>query len=381
MKKRYASGFPDILLFVPYARVPSPHGTGGGLLSYYDNEEFRRNVAAWFGPLAVGFEWQVVTPENVGERVRDAAARGAIVFNLCDGDDLNGYPGVSVIDALEAAGVPFTGSDSAFYRITTSKLAMKELFLRHGVPTAAYCRIDDPSRDAAAVERSVGFPAIVKPDVSYASLGIRTDSVVHDRFGASHRAARLLAGMHGMDFSGGIFAERFIIGAEYTVLVLSDGSAPGGLRVLPPIERYFHPSLPPGERFLAFERYWTAREIDDPSRLEGPEFLLPDGDPYYRYRPADPGLAETLSGVAARAYEAVGGSGYGRVDLRVDKAGAVYVLEVNANCGIDGAEEGGEVSAILEFAGMKAHELIGLVLDDALARRGVRRRKVRAGAV
>ena len=37
---------------------------------------------------------------------------------------------------------------------------------------------------------------------------------------------------------------------------------------------------------------------------------------------------------ALRAYAAVGGRGYGRVDLRLDAVGAAQVLEVNANPGL-----------------------------------------------
>src|SRR5262245_60471004 len=51
-----------------------------------------------------------------GERRGEARP---FVFNLCEGTGLDGHPGLEVISALEAQGVPFSGTGSLCYWLTT----------------------------------------------------------------------------------------------------------------------------------------------------------------------------------------------------------------------------------------------------------------------
>ncbi|HET6846807.1 MAG TPA: hypothetical protein VFH29_08220, partial [Anaerolineales bacterium] len=48
----------------------------------------------------------------------------------------------------------------------------------------------------------------------------------------------------------------------------------------------------------------------------------------------DRGLADRLKDEAIRFYQALGGTGYGRCDVRVKEDGSVFFLEINANPGI-----------------------------------------------
>jgi D-alanine-D-alanine ligase len=49
----------------------------------------------------------------------------------------------------------------------------------------------------------------------------------------------------------------------------------------------------------------------------------------------EPHLARDISSIALRAFRAVGGWGYGRVDMRLDETGQPRVLEVNCNPSLD----------------------------------------------
>jgi D-alanine-D-alanine ligase len=62
----------------------------------------------------------------------------SLVLNLCDGDEVNGTPGVSVVQLLEEKELVYTGSDEYFYRITTSKIPMKQAFDKANVPNAKW---------------------------------------------------------------------------------------------------------------------------------------------------------------------------------------------------------------------------------------------------
>jgi D-alanine-D-alanine ligase len=65
------------------------------------------------------------------------------------------------------------------------------------------------------------------------------------------------------------------------------------------------------------------------------------------------------------AYIAVRGSGYARVDVRMDRAnGELFVLEVNANCGLS-EDDQTSTGGILKLAGMALAELLRSILKDA----------------
>jgi len=57
---------------------------------------------------------------------------------------------------------------------------------------------------------------------------------------------------------------------------------------------------------------------------------------------------------------------YGRVDLRVDDQGKVYVLEVNANPGLS-ADAG--VAASARESGLDYGDMIGTIVDFAIQRK------------
>src|SRR5690606_2749744 len=85
-----------------------------------------------------------------------------LVLNLCDGDEINGTPGVSVIHELDKQRLIYTGSDEYFYNITTSKIPMKKAFDEAGVSTAKWEVIDNEASIDGICQR-LGAPLIIKP--------------------------------------------------------------------------------------------------------------------------------------------------------------------------------------------------------------------------
>lgn len=350
---------PEVWLFIPYydkdGRLESPE---------YDLAAFREEVHTWFEALGLRWRWVPVTLRNVHDVIRafEDAHRDApgVVFNLCDGNEIDGSPGVSVVRALEAARVPFTGSASAFYDLTTFKSPMKARLVERGVPTAPFVRLARLPGDLDRIADEVGFPAFVKPEVSAGSGGIALSSRVLSRDAAADRIATLMAGEDAPFYrQSGFFVERFIDGPEFTVLVVADRTTARGARAYPPAQRIFHSDLPSHERFLSYDRYWS--EYKEESRLSADE-------PFYRYGRAPDHLAPYLADIAERAFLAVDGTGYGRVDIRIDAAtGTGFVLEVNSNCGLSGDRET-SVGELLFLAGVPVHVLVGEILNDALDR-------------
>ena len=346
---------------IPYWQV------GPDLVSEsYDTPETRRELDAVFAALGLPWTWTPVTTASVEESVssilRSANGVQPLILNYCDADPIFGGPGLDVIHRLEAHGLAFTGADAPFYHLSTSKILMKEAFQRNGVPTAPFAVISDPARDIPGLCERLGAPLFVKPAVSAGSFGLSLRSVVHTDEELQEQVVYLLNSPHSREFmEGGIFAERFLDGPEFTVLVLGMPDIPGSIRIYPPVERAFNAALPVGERFFSYDRYWE---------LYQEESRLPNGDPFYEYRPASPALRSRLEELAWKAYCAVNGSGYGRVDIRMDgKTGELFVLEVNANCGISADENASSTGQILRWGGITFPQLMSEMLFGALVRK------------
>jgi len=350
---------PMVSVFIPYfdrdGRLESPE---------YDLPAFREELRSWFTALGYEWQWVPVTLNNLRSTIDGLEparlANRCLVMNLCDGNEVDGSPGVSVVRALEDAAVPFTGSSSFFYDITTFKVALKTKLREHGVPTAPFVALRDLPSDVARLETEVGFPAFVKPEVSAGSGGIGLKSRAHGAGEVMARVTALLASEDGEFYrKSGIFAERFIDGPEFTVLVVADRSAPLGARAYSPAQRLFHSALPRHERFLSYDRYWS--EYKEEPRL-------PEGEPFYRFGLAPAQLRDRLADLAVRAFVAVGGQGYGRVDIRLEElTDQLFVLEVNANCGISGDKET-SVGEILLQSDIPATSLVSEILRDAYDR-------------
>jgi D-alanine-D-alanine ligase len=289
-----------------------------------------------------------------------AEAGEIMVLNLCDGSDIDSSPGVSVVRALEGAGIPFTGGASHFYSITTPKVMMKEELRKKGVPTPPFIALRNPPQDTLRLESQVGFPALIKPEVSAGSNGISLHSLVRDAPSAEAQVMRLFQSDDGEFYrQSGVFAERFIEGSEFTVLVVGNHEQPEKARVYPPVERIFHSALPPNERFLSYDRYWS--EFKEEPRP-------PAGEPFYRYALAPASLRAALADLARRAFFALEGTGYARVDIRRDDAsGRLFVLEVNSNCGLSGDRQT-SVGEILHLTGVPIQSLISEILRAAADR-------------
>jgi D-alanine-D-alanine ligase len=350
---------PEVHVLIPYSmtddRLESPS---------HDTPAYRAEVQSWFETLQLPWRWVPVTLAGLTQTLATICAPGqtgpALVCNLCDGDEVHGYPGPSVVRALEQARLPFTGAAATFYALSTSKIAMKKRLRQRKIATPPFVCLDHRLDAMARLTTHVGYPAMIKPAVSAASTGISLRSCVHDVASARAQFTRLVQSENGARFlASGIFAERFVDGPEFTVLVVADQRCARGVRAYPAVERVFHSALPPHERFLSYDRYWAYYQE---------ETRLPDTEPFYRYALAVPALQAPLCDLAVRAFLALSGTGYARVDIRMEaRTGVLYVLEVNANCGLSGDAET-SVGQILRLTGVPMHQLLASILEAALVR-------------
>jgi D-alanine-D-alanine ligase len=188
---------------------------------------------------------------------------------------------------LEALGIPFTGCDAASSQVAFDKVLTKQRCQAAGVPTAAYRVIRSPEEPWPAEWRP---PVVVKPVRQGSSVGLRFVDAP-DAWPAALREA--------FRYDTEVLMEERITGPEITVGILE------GI-TLPVVE-----VRPRGGAYDYHNKY-TAGATE-----------------YFCPAPLDPAVTARACEAARRAFDAVGGRDYARVDLIVRPNGQPVVLEVN----------------------------------------------------
>jgi D-alanine-D-alanine ligase len=265
------------------------------------------------------------------ERVRKAKLD--LAFNLCESVDGVAALEPAVISALELMGLAYTGSSAATTTLCLRKHLVNTMLDRAGLPVPRWAIVRRDSHRPI-----VGFPAICKPAAEDASVGIEQRSVV--------RTARALAervdAMH--ELWDEVIVQRFIDGREVNVGIVGD-------RVLPIAEVDFT-SMPRGLwRIVSYRSKWVTGSDEDLGAAP--------------HCPANLGdqLTAEIESIALAAWRAVGGTGYGRVDMRIDRGGRPWILEVNANPDVS---PGAGLANMALAAGIDYPALVRLIAAHAL---------------
>jgi len=261
-----------------------------------------------------------------GRRVSDALRRAGNQVEVWDGDlalidrvkssstdaafvALHGGAGENggVQTLLELAGMPFVGSRSTACRVAYDKAVAKTELREHALPTPDWVALPSAVfRDfgAAAVGElildRIGLPLVVKPALGGSALGVR----------AVHRREDLPPALvEAYSFGGEALVERYVGGLEVTVPVLHlDGE---------------YVCLRPVLIDAAGDYDYQAR-YDASSGVRYEHLEDEDG------RVDVPALKE----LAVAVHEALGLRHLSRVDLRLDSAGALQVLEAAVTPGM-----------------------------------------------
>jgi D-alanine-D-alanine ligase len=226
-----------------------------------------------------------------------------LFFNLCDGAADQNTPGIEVVKTLEEHGVAFTGATSEFYEPT--RQAMKLACRTEGIDTPDYV-LARCEADVELAAHLLRFPLIVKHYSSYSSVDLSRRSRVCSPAGLRQQTRKIVR-RHGA-----ALIEEFIEGTECTVLVAENPDDPRRPKTYTPIQYRF----PEGETFKHSAMKWVnfaqmaALPVDDPV------------------------LDARLRDVSARFFLALKGASFGRCDLRIDRSGVLFMLEINPNCGV-----------------------------------------------
>ena len=197
----------------------------------------------------------------------------------------------TVQGALEALGIPYTGSGVLTSALGMDKYRSKLIWQALGLPVPPFTVLHDDS-DFAAVAAELGLPLFIKPAAEGSSVGV----VKVKQPGELPKVYRELRERH---LHGEIIAERFIDGGEYTCAVLGQQALPS-IRIIPATEFYDY----------------DAKYFRDDTVYQCPSDLDVAGEAEIRR-------------LAKAGFEAIGGRGWGRVDFLRSQSGKLYLLEIN----------------------------------------------------
>ena len=204
-----------------------------------------------------------------------------------------------------------------------------------------------PGEEEELIEH-VGFPLIVKPPQEDASLGIRSNSVVHDLRELFTRIDALQS-----EFQQPVLVEEFVEGREFYVGVLGNAN----VRALPVMELDFS-GFPAGvPRIASWEAKWGDDGAGSGEQFAGTRSIFPVD--------LAPELTTRMQEVAVEAFNALRLRDYARIDLRVTEQGEIFVIEVNPNCYLERESEFARAAA---EGGLAYDALIARILELALAR-------------
>ena len=268
-------------------------------------------------PYIKDFDWQMVTLTGpVMEKIRALAEKNEfdVFLNVCEGyefediqgeeeklkDDESDYRGIEVVHALEKLGLPFTGADSNCFDPTREE--MQAVAEANGIGFAKGYRVKNV-REAEELVENLHYPIMVKHPKSYGSTGMTKDSRADTLEQVKTQVARICPEY------GAARMEEFIVGREFNILVVDNADNLNNPFAYPPAELIF----PLNEEFWHVGVKWN------------------NDLPFGFKQVTDPELVARLHDIARRMYLAMGMTGYGRCDIRMNEKGELFILEINPN--------------------------------------------------
>ena len=229
-------------------------------------------------------------PNNIGELKANGFDRAFVVLHGRWGED-----GV-VQGALQAIGLPFTGSRVLGCALAMDKVRTKQVWQSIGLPTAKY-RVLTSESDLEGLVDDLGLPLFLKPAREGSSVGIGK---------VSHESELRSAYLESASVGDAVLAEQFIAGDELTVAILK-GEALPAIRMSTDNEFY---------------DYEAKYQSDDT------QYFCPAG--------LSSELENQVRSLALKAFNALDCSVWGRVDIMLDANGEPLLLEVNTVPGMTG---------------------------------------------
>ena len=248
--------------------------------------------------------------------------------------------GTWVADELDVRRIPYIGSDSRTMKAMIDKFQTHEILAARGVAVPAHILLH-AGDDVAPVT----YPAFVKPICESRSVGISDESVVRTEEELRRRVSYI-----EREFDEPALVEEFLPGAEYTALVLGNGRTRECL---------------PGLVSVEDKHYGNYRILRTDLRGVGLTRISLAGE-----------RTEEARRLADDAAEVMGCLDHVRIDMRVDKADKLRVIEVNGIPGLKPHKSWAPQIYTLYHASPLGEDedyrrLIGAIIESAARRYGL----------
>lgn len=230
---------------------------------------------------------------------------------------------------LELLELPYTGSGVMASAIGMDKLRTKLLWQGAGLPVAPWVSLTRTLFSAgldAATQRAIddlGLPLIIKPAHEGSSVGMSR---------VEHADALVAALELAFEHDSEVLIEKWLSGPEFTVAML-------GNDILPSIR------IQPAGIFYDYEAKYLSDET---------QYFCPAG--------LEDAEEHALADLVRSAWDTLGCSGWGRVDVMKDSDGQFYLLEVNTSPGMTSHSL---VPMAARQAGMTFSQLVVRILELA----------------
>jgi D-alanine-D-alanine ligase len=229
---------------------------------------------------------------NLLELAHEGFARVFIALHGRFGED------GTVQGALETLRIPYTGSGVMASALAMDKWRTKLVWLASGIPTPRY-RVVDAKTDWPRIVAELGLPLIVKPAREGSTIGItKVSTVDHDEMWLAFEVAARHDPL--------VLVEEFVSGTELTASIV-------GRRALPLIRI----EAPQGN-YDYHNKYFS----------DETKYFCPSGLPAAK--------ESEIRAQALAAFDVVGCTGWGRLDLMLRADGTFTFLEVNTSPGMTG---------------------------------------------
>jgi D-alanine-D-alanine ligase len=263
-----------------------------------------------------------------------------VVFNLYDDVVHGALYDMRLAALVRMMGYPMTGCPALALGLTRYKFMAAGVLAGAGVPIPPNTAILETV--GAVARHRWEFPIIVQPGQEHGGVGLDRASIVTSKKALRERVREILR-----TYRQPALAQRFLPGREFNVGIVGGNR----LRVLPLAEVDYSTlpaDIPP---IMSYAAKW----VETSEEYQNTKVTCP--------AQVEPELGQHISQVALQAFRAVGGRGYGRVDMRLDEAERPFVLEVNCNPCLD---EGIGIARSAERAGIPFPKFLELILRAAL---------------
>ena len=265
-----------------------------------------------------------------------------IFFNLVEsyaGDDTKEMHVAAYLDLL---GKNYTGAGPQGLYLAQDKGLAKKVFGFHGIRTPVFATCYRGSIDHC---HDITFPLIVKPISEDGSIGIDKDSVVRSVKELMQRIEWIQD-----EFDSPALIEEYIEGREIYVGILGNQQP----EVLPLIELDLSRLPANMPKVAGTEVKW---EKDSEAYKVTKSAPVDD---------LDEQIVEKLNSTAVAAYRALRLRDYGRIDMRLNEKGDVYVIEANPNPWLSSSSE---FFMSVKKSGRTYTEMVGEIVEFALSDR------------